>query len=183
MACFFTLRDSFQINIEALFRIFGCFSKNCISALFIIQHPVLNERPPLSYQKYLGTKSTQAPWVLLKSNHSGKLCTFLETYKENLSDNQKLLEYAISSYTLVITNFNSGVLLLGEIRCLSVSMFPAFFLQPRSHSVPDKTDPVSSEFPRQHGCRGHSLLFFCLLSCIGIQPFSPAMRASLEVLL
>ena len=133
MTCFFTLRDSFQINIEALFCIFGCFSKNCISTLSIIKHPVLNERPPLSYQKYWGTKSTQAPWVLLKSNHSGMqdlhtvLCSFLETYKENLSNNQELLEYAISSYTLVITNFNSGVLLLGEIRCLSVSMFPTFF--------------------------------------------------------
>ena len=55
------------------------------------------------------------------------LCSFLETYKENLSNNQELFEYAISSYTLVITNFNSGVLLLGEIRCLSVSMFPTFF--------------------------------------------------------
>ena len=60
MTCFFTLRDSFQINIEALFRIFGCFS----SALSIIKHPVLNERPPLSYQKYWGTKSTEVPKVL-----------------------------------------------------------------------------------------------------------------------
>ena len=42
------------------------------------------------------------------------------TYRENLSNNQELLEFVIISVTLITLMFDSGVILLGEIRCLSL---------------------------------------------------------------
>ena len=42
------------------------------------------------------------------------------TYKESLSNNQELLEFAIISFILTTLMFNSGVKLLGEIRCSSL---------------------------------------------------------------
>ena len=42
------------------------------------------------------------------------------SHKENLSNNVQLLEVAISSYILITLVFDSGVMLSGEIRCLSL---------------------------------------------------------------
>ena len=43
------------------------------------------------------------------------------THKENLSNNQELLKFAIISFFLMALRFDSGAILLGETRCLSHS--------------------------------------------------------------
>ena len=42
------------------------------------------------------------------------------THKENLLNNQELLNIVIISFTLMTLMFELGVILLGEIRCLSL---------------------------------------------------------------
>ena len=45
------------------------------------------------------------------------------THKENLLNNQELLNIVIISFTLMTLMFELGVILLGEIRCLSLRGF------------------------------------------------------------
>ena len=45
------------------------------------------------------------------------------THKENLLNNQELLNIVIISFTLMTLMFELGVILLGEIRCLSLLGF------------------------------------------------------------
>ena len=50
------------------------------------------------------------------------LCTFPDVLaKENLFNNQEVLQLIIISFILMTLMFNSGVILKGEIRCWSLS--------------------------------------------------------------
>ena len=48
------------------------------------------------------------------------ICKFLKELKGRLCNNQVFLEFAITSFILVTTMFDSGAITLREIRCLSL---------------------------------------------------------------